>query len=35
MCQPGHRPAHPLVGDVEVAEPLLDEMIRAHKLDLT
>jgi len=25
---------HPLVGDVDVAEPLLDEMIRAHKLDL-
>jgi 6-phospho-beta-glucosidase len=24
---------HPLVGDLDVAEPLLDEMLRAHGLD--
>jgi 6-phospho-beta-glucosidase len=26
--------AHPLVGDLDVAKPLLDELIAAHKLDL-
>ena len=26
-------PNHPLVGDLDVAEPLVDEMLKAHCLD--